>query len=114
MAELRIWYSVSNGGDGSACPIFCESRALAEWHQDHIAGEWGKPCTGSILIHGDNLSVSDLTTVSALREDLEENIAVWRHIEQDEGPLSADDARYRDKDQATLDSFNQTFPTGEV
>ena len=30
---MRIYYSVSNGGDGSAYPHFYESKLLADMHQ---------------------------------------------------------------------------------
>ena len=60
--KLEIWYSIENGGDGSAYPCFFESEKLAEWHQDHLSEGWGEPCTGSITIEGDNLSCVDITT----------------------------------------------------
>jgi len=32
MHKLTLYYSVSNGGDGSAYPQFCETEAIAEFH----------------------------------------------------------------------------------
>lgn len=50
MKTKTIWYSVSNGGDGSAYPHWMESLELAEWDQDHMDEGWGESCTGSITI----------------------------------------------------------------
>ena len=33
---MKIWYSVLNGGDGSAYPVFMTTKELAEWDQDHM------------------------------------------------------------------------------
>lgn len=58
-----IYYSITNGGDGSAYPEFMESEELAEWDQDHQSEPWGEPCTGSIEIESDSpITVKDLTT----------------------------------------------------
>ena len=35
MYKLTLWYSVQNGGDGSAYPSFFETKELAEWDQDN-------------------------------------------------------------------------------
>ena len=52
--ELTIYYSVRNGGDGSAYPTFMESKELAEWDQDHLYEGWGESCTGSLTIQSDS------------------------------------------------------------
>lgn len=57
--KLTLWYSVQNGGDGSAYPQFMESEELAEWDQDHLDDGWGESCTGSITVSGDKLKVVD-------------------------------------------------------
>ncbi len=44
MTKLIIYYSIQNGGDGSAYPIFLDSRKLAEWDQDPMCADgegWG-------------------------------------------------------------------------
>ena len=56
--KLTLYYSVRNGGDGSAYPKFVESEELAEWDQAHMEEGWGEPCTGSITVEGDNLTCS--------------------------------------------------------
>lgn len=60
--KLTIYYSVANFGDGSAYPIFFNTKELAEWHQNHLLERWGEPCTGEIVVKGDNLSCPELET----------------------------------------------------
>jgi len=63
--EIEIFYSVGNGGDGSAYPIFLESEELARWDQDHMDEGWGEPCCGSLTIrvqHGSYLGCPDVVT----------------------------------------------------
>lgn len=52
--NLTIFYSVRNGGDGSAYPTFMESGELADWDQDHMDEGWGEPCTGSFTVSSDS------------------------------------------------------------
>ena len=59
----RIWYSVQNGGDGSAYPKFMESGELAEWDQEHMYEGWGESCTGSISIESNSeISCKDIVS----------------------------------------------------
>jgi hypothetical protein len=60
--ETIVYYSVQNGGDGSAYPQFMESAELAEWDQEHMDEGWGEACTGSLRIIGDNVEVPAITT----------------------------------------------------
>lgn len=60
--KLTIHYSVENCGDGSAYPVLFETNELAEWHQDHLGESWGEPCTGEIVVEGDNLRCPSLQT----------------------------------------------------
>ncbi len=60
--KLTIYYSVNNGGDGSAYPVLFDTEKLAEWDQEHLQEGWGESCTGTIVVEGENLSCSDLTT----------------------------------------------------
>lgn len=50
--EKVIWYSIGNGGDGSAYPSYFESEKLAELDQDFMYEGWGEPCIGSIRVVG--------------------------------------------------------------
>jgi len=74
MAKLTVYYSVNNGGDGSASTVFFESKALAEWHQEWDCGDgWGEPCTGSLTIKGKGpLTCEDMFTKESYREEVEE------------------------------------------
>lgn len=52
MARLTLWYSVGNGGDGSAYPQFFENERLTEMDQELMPEGWGECCNGSIIIEG--------------------------------------------------------------
>lgn len=54
MPKTTIFYSVQNGGDGSAYPRFMESKDLAEWDQEQMEEGWGESCTGSISFESDS------------------------------------------------------------
>jgi hypothetical protein len=63
MHRLTLYYSVSNGGDGSAYPQFSLSKELCDIHQE-IQSEfyegWGEPCVGEITLESDSpITVSD-------------------------------------------------------
>lgn len=60
--QLTIYYSVENCGDGSAYPRLFDTEKLAKWHQIHLDEGWGEPCTGEIVIEGNNLRCSELQT----------------------------------------------------
>ena len=63
MEKLTVYYSVSDGGDGSAYPVFFADKAVAEWHQSHEEKDsWAEDCTGSITFEGDNLCCPDAET----------------------------------------------------
>ena len=53
--KLQLFYTIANGGDGSANLEFWESAELAAWAEDHVEEGWGEPCNGCIEIDGDNL-----------------------------------------------------------
>lgn len=52
---MIAYYSVTNGGDGSAYPHWYESQELADWDNDHQNEGWGETCTGSIEFTGEAL-----------------------------------------------------------
>ena len=57
MNALTLYYSVSNGGDGSAYPKFSLSKELADIHQEMemVFGEgFAESCTGQITLHSDS------------------------------------------------------------
>jgi hypothetical protein len=73
MYKLTLYYSVSNGGDGSAYPQFCESEKIAEFLQEiqnELHGEgWGESCTGEITLESESpIKVTGRKLIS--KEDL--------------------------------------------
>ena len=66
MTKLTIYYSIQNGGDGSAYPIFMDTRKLAEWDQNHLDEGWGEDCWGELDIMYDyQITIEKvLTTIS--------------------------------------------------
>ena len=71
--KKEIFYSIQNGGDGSAYPMFMESMELAELDQEHIIEGWGEPCTGSITMESDSeITVTkDVNTAEDVKKKLE-------------------------------------------
>ena len=72
-----IWYSVENSGDGSAYPIFMESKELAEWHQRHLFEGWGEECIGCLTLElcGEDCVImsKDIETAKGLKQEMEED-----------------------------------------
>lgn len=92
--EKIIYYSVHDGGDGSAYPHFFDNEKLSEWDQDHMTDGWGEPCTGTLKITGDNIVVEN----AMFNESY-----LWELI----------DDIYDDSDQKRLDEFiKDFFPNG--
>lgn len=61
--KKTIYYSVQNGGDGSAYPQLMESMELAEWDQDHMDEGWGENCTRTIEVESDSeITIIDKVT----------------------------------------------------
>ena len=56
---LTLFYSVQNGGDGSAYPYWMESQELADFDQENMDEGWGESCTGSITLTSDRLITCD-------------------------------------------------------
>lgn len=59
--KLKLYYSVQNGGDGSAHPKLMESMELARFDQQHMLDSWGEDCVGTITLKSD-------TTIQCLDE----------------------------------------------
>ncbi len=47
MEKITVWYSISNGGDGSASLHWFLTRQEVEDDQEDMEG-WGEPCMGSV------------------------------------------------------------------
>jgi hypothetical protein len=71
--ELRLYYSVINGGDGSAYPRFVESAKLATWLQenDYFDEGFGEDCSGSITLRSDSPITCD-TAMDTIEDAIEE------------------------------------------
>ncbi len=71
-----IWYSVHNGGDGSAYPVFMETEAQVELDQDMQDEGWGEPCFGNIIVESDSdiTVVSEIITIDEQLKDMEEEL----------------------------------------
>lgn len=73
MFELKLYYSVTNGGDGSAYPTFVESAKLATWLQENdICDEgWAEDCSGTITLKSDSPITCD-ESIQTIEETIEE------------------------------------------
>ncbi len=52
--KLKIYYCVTNGGDGSAYPSFFESKELAEWDEEHEEEGWAESSVGGISFESES------------------------------------------------------------
>lgn len=77
--ELKLHYSVQNGGDGSAYPEFFESAELARLDQENMDEGWAEDCDGTITLKSDSPITCDesITTLEDLIERMEED---WEYI----------------------------------
>lgn len=95
MHSLTIYYSVNNGGDGSAYPSWYENQALADWNQEDQEEGWGEPCTGSITFESESPIVCKQEVVSPFVYLL--------------GMLENDDMEIEDRHEEFIKEF---FPDG--
>ncbi len=72
--KTKIYYSVRNGGDGSAYPTFMESKELCELDQKFMPEGWGEPCIGYLEIEHEGPIKVKLETVDDVIKELEETI----------------------------------------
>ncbi len=72
--SLVLWYSIHNGGDGSASPQFFESERLTEMDQELMYEGWGETCNGCLVIEGENIKITSphVTTKAEFIEELKE------------------------------------------
>ena len=45
---VTVWFSIANGGDGSAYPQWFLTEDAAEQDQSDMEEGWGESCTGSV------------------------------------------------------------------
>ena len=77
--KKTFYYSVSNGGDGSAYPIFFEDKLCADIHQELQNEEdgWGEDCTGEVVIETSvdcEVKMLDATSKEDYIKELEEKL----------------------------------------
>lgn len=48
MEKVVVWYSIRNGGDGSAYPSWFLTEEQADDDQEGMDDGWGEPCIGSV------------------------------------------------------------------
>ena len=69
----KVWYSVENGGDGSAYPKFVDSEELAELLQEQQYEGWGESCTGCLEIESKGpIKVKNMKTIDDAIRDASE------------------------------------------
>lgn len=77
MFTLKLWYSIQNGGDGSAYPQFFESEALCRFDQDNMDEGWGEPCLGCIELQSESpitLIRPSITTIEEYAKEIKERM----------------------------------------
>ena len=74
--KTTLWYSVRNGGDGSAYPVLMESQAQCEIDQRFMDEGWGEPCHGCFMVESeDTVTItSEVVTVAAQRKEVEDEL----------------------------------------
>jgi len=48
MTKVEVWFSIQNGGDGSAYPDWFLTEQEAEDDQMNMEEGWGEPCIGVV------------------------------------------------------------------
>jgi hypothetical protein len=48
LKKVTVWYSIQNGGDGSAYPFWFLTEVEAIKDQDEMAEGWGEDCCGPV------------------------------------------------------------------
>lgn len=97
---MNIYYSIQNGGDGSAYPLFLSTSKLARWDQDHMDEGWGESCDGSLTI----LTKNDVVVAEMLDE-----VGYWLQLTEDE-----DYDLWKYRDEFLSEFFPEGLPQFEV
>lgn len=102
MNTLTLYYSVSNGGDGSAYPKFSLSKELADIHQDiqdELGEGWGEPCVGAISLESES-------PITIREDDFKWFITEESLLKELKDYLDEDDYLYALKAQDFVDRIN--------
>ncbi len=63
---MKIYYSIQDGGDGSAYPIFLDTKELAIWDQEQMTDAWAEDCWGELVLESDgNIMCEESLSVDA-------------------------------------------------
>lgn len=78
MKKIKLWYSVSNGGDGSAYPHFFLTEDHAYKDQEMMSEGWGEHCTGMVeTFEGSNIHVE----AKRRSKEMPKRIKAWENDE---------------------------------
>jgi hypothetical protein len=71
--EVTLYFSIQDGGDGSAYIMLMESAALCRIDQEFLEG-WGEDCSGSITLLSNSpvLIQDDIVTLAEVMEETDE------------------------------------------
>lgn len=73
--KTELWYSVQNGGDGSAYPQLMESEAQCELDQRFMQDGWGESCVGCFVVESDGpVVVKSVVIIAAQRKQIAEQL----------------------------------------
>ncbi len=84
--SLTVWYSVGNGGDGSAYPSWFATSELAELDQEFMAEGWGESCTGSFTVSSESPIEfhESISTKETMIKELEEELSYFDEESDDD------------------------------
>jgi hypothetical protein len=100
--KTKFYYSVGNGGDGSAYPQFFETEELAEWDQEFLLEGWGESCVSYFEVEHDGpIKGLGITTAEECLEELLEELSDYRPDK--DGNYSGYGKHYKEK----LDALNK-------
>ncbi len=71
----EIWYSVQNGGDGSAYPEFMEFEEMCKIDQEYMYEGWVEPCVGCLRVkHSGTIEALDVLSLDVMIATTKESI----------------------------------------
>lgn len=103
--KTRIWYYLSNNGDGTGTPHFCDSEKLAKLMEDLEfidRGEgWGDTCVDFVdLVSEGHVHVEDILTPKYALEE------IYANLECNGEPLMEQPYMVNDRYHMVYDTYN--------
>jgi hypothetical protein len=75
MKKIVVWFSVQNGGDGSAYPRWYLTEEETEYDQENMYEGWGETCNGSVeTFVGADIHLRAIKNSEAQREERQESV----------------------------------------